>query len=185
MQQSRGPRHSRRECELELVSARAHQWDVENLRIYQRIMVPIDGSPTSNLGFEEAIKIARDQHAQLRILHMLNEWLLITPDTAGVNIGDIQDEMRRSGAALLDEADTRARAAGVDASTALIEQMGTPVRAAILRHGEDWSADLIVCGTHGRRGVRRLVLGSDVEYIIRHSNIPVLLRRHPDPNEKV
>jgi nucleotide-binding universal stress UspA family protein len=152
--------------------------------MYKKILVPIDGSPASNLGFDEAIKLAQDQHAHLRILHVLNEWLLITPDTAGVNIGDIQDEMRRSGDALLNEADARARAAGVDATTALIEQMGTPVGAAILRHAEDWPADLIVCGTHGRRGVRRLVLGSDAEYIIRHTHIPVLLRRHPEPSEK-
>ncbi len=152
--------------------------------MYKKIMVPIDGSPASNLGLDEAIKLAQDQHAHLRILHVLNEWLLITPDTAGVNIGDIQDEMRRSGDALLNEADARARAAGVEATTALIEQMGTPVGAAILRHAESWPADLIVCGTHGRRGVRRLVLGSDAEYIIRHTHIPVLLRRHPEPSEK-
>ncbi|MDG6990740.1 MAG: universal stress protein, partial [Nitrososphaerota archaeon] len=52
------------------------------------------------------------------------------------------------------EVTQRVSAAGVEATTALIEQMGTPVGAAILRHAEDWPADLIVCGTHGRRGVR-------------------------------
>ncbi|MGC8518939.1 MAG: universal stress protein [Steroidobacteraceae bacterium] len=152
--------------------------------MYNKILVPIDGSPASNLGFDEAIKLSLDQRAHLRILHVLNEWLLITADTAAVNIGDIQEDMRRSADALITEAQTRAHAAGVDATTALIEPMGTPVGAAILRHAEDWPADLIVCGTHGRRGVRRLVLGSDAEYIIRHTRIPVLLRRHPELGEK-
>lgn len=152
--------------------------------MYKKILVPVDGSPASNLGLEEAIKLAQDQHAELRILHVLNEWLMISPDSSGANLGDVQEELRRSGDALLNEADTRARAAGVSATTTLLEQMGTPVGAAIIRHAEEWAADLIVCGTHGRRGVRRLVLGSDAEYIVRHTRIPVLLRRHPEPSEK-
>ncbi len=152
--------------------------------MYKRILVPIDGSPASNLGLEEAIKLAKDQNAALRLLHVLNEWLMISPDTVGANPADIQQDLRAAGDVLLNEADARARAGGVTATSALIEQMGSPVGAAILRHAEEWPADLIVCGTHGRRGVRRLVLGSDAEYIVRHTHIPVLLRRHPAQDEK-
>lgn len=152
--------------------------------MYKKILVPIDGSPASNLGLEEAIKLAKDQNAALRILHVLNEWLMISPDSAGANPGDIQQELRASGDALLNQADARARAAGVTPTTALIEQMGSPVGAAILRDAEQWPAELIVCGTHGRRGVRRMVLGSDAEYIVRHTRIPVLLRRYPAEDEK-
>lgn len=152
--------------------------------MYKRILVPIDGSPASNLGLEEAIKLAKDQNATLRLLHVLNEWLMISPDSTGANPGDIQQELRAAGDALLNEADARARAAGVSATTALVEQIGSPVGAAIVRHAEEWPADLLVCGTHGRRGVRRLVLGSDAEYIVRHTRIPVLLRRYPAQDEK-
>ena len=49
--------------------------------------------------------------------------------------------------------------------------------ATIARVAEEWNADLIVCGTHGRRGLRRIVMGSDAEYILRHSPVPVLLVR--------
>ena len=152
--------------------------------MYKRILVPIDGSPASNLGLEEAINLAKDQNAALRLLHVLNEWLIVSPDSVGTNPADIHQELRAAGDSLLNEADARARAAGVTATSALIEQMGSPVGAAILKHAEEWPADLIVCGTHGRRGVRRLVLGSDAEYIVRHTRIPVLLRRHPAEEEK-
>lgn len=152
--------------------------------MYKKILVPVDGSPASNLGLEEAIKLAQDQKAALRILHVLNEWLMISPDSAGANPGDVQQELRASGDTLLNEADARARAAGVTASSVMLEQMGSPIGAAIIRHAEEWPADLIVCGTHGRRGVRRLVLGSDAEYIIRHSRVPVLLCRYAPESEK-
>jgi nucleotide-binding universal stress UspA family protein len=152
--------------------------------MYKRILVPIDGSPASNLGLEESIKLVKDQNAALRLLHVLNEWLMISPDSVGTNPVELQQELRAAGDSLLNEADARARAAGITASTALIEQMGSPVGAAILKHAEEWPADLIVLGTHGRRGVRRLVLGSDAEYIVRHTRVPVLLRRHPAEGAK-
>jgi nucleotide-binding universal stress UspA family protein len=152
--------------------------------MYKRILVPIDGSPASNRGLEEAIQLAKDQSAALRLLHVLNEWLIVSPDSTGANPGDLEEALRAAGDVLLNEADARARSAGVTATTALVQQMGAPVGAAIVRHAEEWPADLIVCGTHGRRGVRRLVLGSDAEYILRHTRIPVLLLRYAAEGEK-
>ena len=152
--------------------------------MYKRILVPIDGSPASNRGLEEAIQLAKDQSAALRLLHVLNEWLIVSPDSTGANPGALEEALRAAGDVLLNEADARARSAGVTATTALVQQMGAPVGAAIVRHAEEWPADLIVCGTHGRRGVRRLVLGSDAEYILRHTRIPVLLLRYAAEGEK-
>jgi nucleotide-binding universal stress UspA family protein len=147
--------------------------------MYSRILVPIDGSPASNLGLDEAIKLAKDQKAEMRLLHVLNDWVMIAPDSSGTNPGEIAEMLRQSGDELLNAADARARAAGLIVTTEL-DEVGAPVGAAVLRHAQEWGADLIVCGTHGRRGVRRLVLGSDAEYIVRHTLIPVLLRRHAD-----
>ena len=145
--------------------------------MYKRILVPIDGSPASDLGLEEAIKLAKDQSAELRLLHVVNDWLMISPDSSGANPGAIEEELRKSGDALLNAADARACGAGVHTTSTLLDEIGAPVGAAIVRHAREWHADLIVCGTHGRRGVRRLVLGSDAEYIVRHARMPVLLRR--------
>lgn len=152
--------------------------------MYERILVPVDGSPASDLGLEEAIKLAKDQGADLRLLHVLNDMVMMSPDSIGTNPGELAEALRRSGDALLEAAEARARAAGLAPTSTLLDEIGTPVGAAILRHAQDWAADLIVCGTHGRRGVRRLVLGSDAEYIVRHTHVPVLLRRHGEKPEE-
>ena len=61
--------------------------------------------------------------------------------------------------------------------------MGEEAALSIVRQARDWAADLIVMGTHGRRGVRRLVLGSDAELVLRHSPAPLLLvRETPERN---
>jgi hypothetical protein len=74
-----------------------------------------------------------------------------------------------------------AKEAGIAAETQLIDAMGTPVGELIIKVAKEWPADLIVCGTHGRRGVRRIVMGSDAEYIVRHTPVPVLLIRQDAP----
>ena len=62
-------------------------------------------------------------------------------------------------------------------STALLETMTGPAADLIVRQAKKWHADLIVIGTHGRRGVRRIVMGSDAEQIVRTSPVPVMLVR--------
>ena len=72
---------------------------------------------------------------------------------------------------------------GVKVDSVLLEEMGSQAGACIVEQAQKWPADLIVCGTHGRRGVRRLLLGSDAEYVVRHTRLPVLLLRGPDERE--
>ena len=151
--------------------------------MYKKILVPVDGSPASTRGLDEAIKLAKDQDAELRLLHVVNEWLVVSPDATGADVGGIAEGLRESANVVLDEAEVRARAAGIIPNTVLLEQIGTPVGAVIVKHASEWPADLIVFGTHGRRGVRRLVMGSDAEYILRHTRVPVLLLRQPDEEE--
>lgn len=148
--------------------------------MYNKILVPVDGSPASTRGLDEAIKLAKDQDAELRLLHVINEWLAVSPDATGSDTGALAEGLRESGNAVLDAAEVRARTAGIIPNTVLLEQIGMPVGAVILKHAEDWPADLIVCGTHGRRGVRRMVMGSDAEYVLRHTRVPVLLLRQPE-----
>jgi nucleotide-binding universal stress UspA family protein len=145
--------------------------------MYKRILVPVDGSPTSKLGLEEAVKLAKDQQAALRIVHVVNDWLLVSPDAAGADTGPAVEAMHAAGEAVLDEAEKLARSAGVDAQTLLVDEIGERAGVQLVKQAAQWPADLIVCGTHGRRGVQRLVMGSDAEYIVRHSPVPVLLLR--------
>jgi nucleotide-binding universal stress UspA family protein len=86
-------------------------------------------------------------------------------------------ELRERGQTILNDAASSARKQGVEADTDTVETPLGPVGAAIVEYAERWPADLIVLGTHGRRGVRRLVMGSDAEYVVRTTPVPVLLVR--------
>jgi nucleotide-binding universal stress UspA family protein len=145
--------------------------------MYKRILVPVDGSPTSRLGLDEALKLAKDQHAAVRIIHVIDDWLVMSPDAAGSDTGPALQALHAAGEAVLDEADRAARAAGVQVETVLVDEIGERAGVQILRQARQWPADLIVCGTHGRRGLQHLLVGSDAEYVLRHSTVPLLLLR--------
>jgi nucleotide-binding universal stress UspA family protein len=147
--------------------------------MYQRILVAMDGSAPATRALDEAIKLAREQRAKLRIVHVVVEGLVVSPGVPSANLGETQESLRADGQSLLEAASSRARSAGVDADTVLLEEMISRPGRGIIEQAKEWRADLIVCGTHGRRGIERLVLGSDSEYVVRHASIPVLLLRSP------
>ena len=144
---------------------------------YRRILVPVDGSPTSSKGLREALRLARAGRAKLCIVHVVDEFYAF----AGVEgMGPAQDLLPafgQGGEKVLAKAKRMADSAGVRASTVLREMIGGPAAGPILREARKQRADLIVLGTHGRRGVRRLVLGSDAEQVVRSATVPVLLVR--------
>jgi nucleotide-binding universal stress UspA family protein len=101
-------------------------------------------------------------------------------DLYGGYTGDLIRIMRDNGARVLDEGLAIARAAGVEADTALFDKLGERLGEVVADAAREWKADLIVAGTHGRRGIGRLVLGSGAEQIIRLSPVPVLVVRAPE-----
>ena len=142
---------------------------------YKRIFVPIDGSPTSNAGLKEALRLAKDQRAKVRLLHVVDELVVFnTPETA-VNIEPIIDELIRGGKRLLQQAARVAQAKGIKPESDLRESAGVRVADVISGQARRWRADLIVMGTHGRRGMNRMLLGSDAELVVRNATMPVLL----------
>lgn len=151
--------------------------------MYQRILVPIDASPASARGLGEAIGLARNQGAEILLLHVVNEWKIASGDIAAVNLEAGARRLREIGQDLLQEAESRVRGAGVSAKSALIEEIGVAVGACVVQRAREWPADLIVCGTHGRRALARLLMGSDAEYIVRHTPVPVLLVRSAQQSE--
>lgn len=141
--------------------------------MYARILVPIDGSATSDRGLMEAINLAKDQKARLRVLHVIDEPFFIY-DMAGYGT-DIKGAMREGGAHLVACALAAAVAQGVDAETDVVDAGTQPVAARILEDAKEWGADLIVMGTHGRRGFATRLLGSDAHGVLRGFAAPVLL----------
>jgi len=148
--------------------------------MYKKILVPIGSGTPSQRGLREAISVARDQGAEILLLHVVDEWPVAAGDIAAVNLDAGAKALREAGADLLEQAAQQVRDGGVAVQTALIEELGLPVGECVVQRARQWPADLIVCGTHGRRGISRLLLGSDAEYILRHSPVPVLLLRVPE-----
>lgn len=149
--------------------------------MYKKILMPVDGSETSRLGLEHAIRLAKDQNAVLRLLHVVHDYLIAEGRHGIVRSGELLKEFREQGQTILSEAASCARQQGVEAQSESVETPMGPVGAAIVEHAERWPADLIVMGTHGRRGIRRLVMGSDAEYVVRTTPVPVLLLRGKTP----
>jgi len=149
--------------------------------MYQRILVPFDGSATSSRGLDEAIGIATLTGASLRLIHML-DMLDFTSgfETAAVYTDHVIPFMRRTGEEILQDGKARAEKAGIRADSVLLEGMKTRLCDAVAEQSRAWEAELIVIGTHGRRGVGRMLLGSDAEQIARTAPVPVLLVRAPE-----
>ncbi|MGZ5093992.1 MAG: universal stress protein [Burkholderiales bacterium] len=147
--------------------------------MYKRILVPVDGSTTSTLGLNEAIGLAAEQGAQLRILNVVDELILVpTVDTFPMaGIDEMIESLRAFGCKALDHAAMVATKKGVKAECVQLESRARPVSDVILSDAVKSRADLIVMGTHGRRGVNRLLVGSDAERVLREAPVPVLLVR--------
>jgi len=144
---------------------------------YKRILVPVDGSPTSGAGMRAAIALARQNRARLRLLHVLDEYVAFAfPDPgAGMNMNAMLGALRAAGKRTLAEAERAARRMGAKPESALVEGFGGRVADTIVAQAKRWRADLVVMGTHGRRGVKRVLLGSDADLVVRYSPVPVLL----------
>jgi len=146
---------------------------------YKRILVPVDGSKTSRLGLDEALKLVKGRAAALQLVHVVDIYhLAMMPADGGGYAGDLIAIQEKAGRRLLRSAEARARSRGVKAQAVLLESTTGPAADAIVRQARKWRADLIVLGTHGRRGMRRVLMGSDAEQVIREAPVPVLLVRN-------
>lgn len=145
--------------------------------MYARILVPVDGSPTAGRGLTEAVQLAKVVGARLRLLHVVNELILAPMFGAGIETGKVIDSMRSYGQSVLQEAEKKVREQGLQCDAVMIESVGSLAGDIIVQQAAQWQAELIVLGTHGRRGLRRMVLGSDAEHVVRHAVVPVLLVR--------
>jgi nucleotide-binding universal stress UspA family protein len=145
--------------------------------MYERILVPVDGGATSQRGLEEAIALAKRLGSTLHLLNVVDARLLIAEVSAFAPPGQLLDDWRAAGEKLLADAVALARSRGITADSALLCDPGLRVCDLILKEAASADVGLIVMGTHGRRGLSRLTLGSDAELVLRESPVPVLLVR--------
>jgi nucleotide-binding universal stress UspA family protein len=154
--------------------------------MFRRILVPVDGSPCSARGLEVAVDLARNQEAELAAVHIVDYGQVMhsfgaTEFISPREVESFLEGLRASGRRLLADAQERFAQAGVEGKTILCETSGQPVAVAIVEQARKLQSDLIVLGTHGRRGLARMVMGSDAAGVVRESPVPVrLVRAAPD-----
>jgi nucleotide-binding universal stress UspA family protein len=144
--------------------------------MYQRILVPVDGSPTSERALQEALRLAQQQSGRLELVHVLGDVRLMEANSY-INYAEMKDAMTSAGKKLLEQTRTVAQQSGTAAEVKLLEAGGTRIASAIVEEARLWQADLIVIGTHGRTGFSRVLFGSVAEGVVRTAHIPVLLIR--------
>ena len=145
--------------------------------MYKRIVVPVDGSETAQKALVTALQMARESSGCVQLVHVVEGLTPMTADPYGAYSGDVIEVMRQSGRKILDDALALARAEGVQADTQLFDNFGERLAEVVADSATRFKADLMVVGTHGRRGLGRVLMGSGAEQIIRLSPVPVLVLR--------
>jgi nucleotide-binding universal stress UspA family protein len=144
--------------------------------MYSNILVALDGSDTSTRALGVALRLAQESHALLHPVYVIDV-PLIAFDTPGFDPVIVRDAYCEEGRLVIDAARGRMEKAGVKGGPRVVEATAPAEDVAyrIQRAATECGADLIVMGTHGRRGFRRLVLGSVAERVLRNATCPVLL----------
>ncbi|WP_255192041.1 universal stress protein [Natronobeatus ordinarius] len=149
--------------------------------MYDRILVPTDGSEQAIAAIDDGIELAQLTGATIHALYVVEPIPLgrfpAGIEAAGSDWDDVVDEQKSEGKRAVETIAERAADAGVDVVEAI--EHGKP-SVKILEYVDDQDVDAIVMGTHGRTGAGRLMLGSVAEKVVRQSEVPVLTVRMTD-----
>ncbi|NPT56146.1 universal stress protein [Paraburkholderia elongata] len=144
--------------------------------MYQQILVAVEGSETSTRALDAALQFAHDAGAKLQPLFVVDVPLLVY-DLPGSDLTHARNALLEQGRHVMDDAVASMKRAGVQGTPRIVETdlAGNDIAHCILRAASEFKADVVVMGTHGRRGFRRLVLGSVAERFLRIAQCPVLM----------
>lgn len=138
--------------------------------MYERILVPTDGSAASDDAIAHAFDLATVHDAEVHAVYVVD-----AASAAGISMEatweGVSDMLYREGGSALEDVERRGEDRGIAVETAVVE--GSPAQE-IVRYAEREDCDVIVMGTHGRGGIDRLLLGSVAEKVVRASSVPVL-----------
>ena len=139
----------------------------------RHILLTSDLSPESLRPCKPVAALARKLGARITLLHVVQELAVAAhgaPLAPPLHVGNTEKDMKHARVALAEQKD----ALGADLEVAVDVVTGTSPAETIARYAADHGADLIAISTHGRTGLRHLVLGSVAEAVLRHAQVPVL-----------
>jgi nucleotide-binding universal stress UspA family protein len=146
--------------------------------MYKRIFTAIDGSGCARLALEEAIRLAQVTNATVTAVCVVEHAARLVDVGEGVLDDDPTSiEASERATAALAEADECFRKANVQGVARAIDAWGEDIASVLSRTADECEAELVVIGTHGRRGWRRMLMGSVAESLVRLTSLPVLLVR--------
>ncbi|MDY3024198.1 universal stress protein [Streptococcus pluranimalium] len=140
---------------------------------YEKILVAIDGSAESELAFEKAVNVAKRNDAALLLTHVIDTRALQSVATFDATV---YEKLEREAHDVLNELKEKARAAGIEKVTQIVE-FGNPKSLLAIDIPDREGADLIMLGATGLNAFERLLVGSSSEYILRNAKIDILVVR--------
>lgn len=146
------------------------------MALFKKILVPIDGSDPSDKAMRMALELTRDALGTVRFVHVIDDNLYLTSQEL---TADLRSYAHDNAKQLLQTAMDTAAAIGVNAESHVVDKPRQRLGESVADEAATWGADLVVVGSHGRRGLGRLLLGSGAEQVIRLSGVPVLVVRGP------
>ena len=143
---------------------------------YQHILVPVDGSPTSLVAVEHAINFAKTLNSKITLVQVLTLDPYIAAEyLSSTQTNDLIERARKSILDNLATAEQKFTEAGITVDVQLLE--GQVIQNELLTAAKNLNVDLIIMGSHGRTGFKKLVLGSVAQSILAEGEVPVLIVR--------
>ena len=147
--------------------------------MYRRILVATDGSTLSKKAVRSGIDMAAATGAELVVLHVVPRYpmsyiegaLTISAD----EVAQTEKHWHELGQAIVDRVQETALSAGVKAKS--VVDHSDMIAESILKAAKKHKCDLIVMASHGRKGIKRILLGSETQHVLTHSDLPVLVLR--------
>ncbi|MDO9237434.1 MAG: universal stress protein [Aquabacterium sp.] len=145
--------------------------------MFKHVLLPTDGSPQSEAAIQQGIELAKETHARVTGIHVVPEFHVFTYRTDMLE--DTREQYAKDSQAkaakILQSIENAARAAGVPCDTVCVTS-DEPYEA-IIRTADEQGCDLIAMASHGHKGIKGFLVGSETQKVLTHSHRPVMVLR--------
>ncbi|WP_194721450.1 universal stress protein [Noviherbaspirillum malthae] len=145
--------------------------------MFKHILLPTDGSALSEAGMLKGMHLAKDLNAKVTVIHVVHPFHVFTYDTEMIEDteNDYAQHAHARAERYLEAAQRMAREIGIPCAS--LQVTNDHPFAAIIKAAEEKDCDLIALASHGRSGLKAVLLGSEAQKVLAHSRVPVLIFR--------